>query len=97
MDAGATLQLRAGGTYALDPVQLNGSGVGGTAGALESLTGNNIWAGPIDLHSDATIACQAGATFATGAAITNEGYMLTVDAVGSVDFPRIISGAGGLT
>jgi autotransporter-associated beta strand protein len=97
VDAGATLQLRAGGTFALDPVQLNGSGVGGTMGALESLTGDNTWPGPIDLHSDATITSAAGSTFTTGAAITNEGYMLTVDAIGNVDFPRIICGAGGLT
>ncbi len=57
VDSGATIQLRAGATYALEPLSLNGTGVGG-AGALESLTGNNTWVSPIKLEGDATITCR---------------------------------------
>jgi autotransporter-associated beta strand protein len=96
VDSGATLQLRAGVTYALNPLTLNGGGVGGTMGALESLTGNNIWVGPIKLGSDATITSAAGSTLSSTAAITNEGYVLTVNAVGNVNLTHI-TGAGGLT
>ncbi|HKI36899.1 MAG TPA: autotransporter-associated beta strand repeat-containing protein [Gemmataceae bacterium] len=96
VDAGATLQLWAAGTYALDPLGLNGSGVGGM-GALENMTGNNTWQGPIRLNGNTTMASAAGSTLTTKAEIGNEGYLLTVNAVGNVDFAGFILGAGGLT
>lgn len=96
VDTGATLQLRAGATYALEPLSLNGTGVGG-AGALESLTGNNAWVAPIKLNGDTTITCAAGATFTDNVVLENEGYLLTVNAVGNVHLGDTISGAGGLT
>lgn len=96
VDAGATLQLWANGVYALNPVKLNGAGVGGTAGALENMAGTNTWQGPIDLNGNATITSAAGSLTAT-AGITNEGYNLTANAVGSLTFGSIICGAGGLT
>ena len=63
---------------------------------LENLTGNNTWQGPIRLDSDATITCAAGSTFTDGVQVMNEGYTLTVNAVGNVDFATVLSGAGGL-
>ncbi len=96
VDAGATLQLWAAGTYALDPLELNGPG-GGGRGALENMTGNNTWQGPIRLNGNTTMASAADSTLTTKAEIGNEGYLLTVNAVGNVDFAALIMGAGGLT
>jgi autotransporter-associated beta strand protein len=93
--SGATLQLRAGAPYALNPLILNGTGVGGR-GALESLTGSNVWNGPLRIDSDATITSNAGATLTTTVQFANEGYTLTVDAVGNVVIGNTLSGAGGL-
>lgn len=97
VDSGATLQLEGGITYAIEPLALNGTGVGGTAGALQSLTGNNTWQGPIKLNSAATIASESGSTLIDHVQIANEGYLLTVNAVGNVELATTLSGAGGLT
>src|ERR1700721_2829232 len=58
IEAGATLQLEGGITYNIEPLVLNGTGFGGTDGALESVSGNDSWGGPIKLDSDATITCD---------------------------------------
>ena len=100
MDAGATLELEApstgGNTYALDPLQLSGSGVNGM-GALDAVySGSNSRQGPIKLEGNTTIAAAAVSSWSAGAVIHNAGYQLTVNAAGSVNL-HFLTGAGGLT
>jgi autotransporter-associated beta strand protein len=95
VDSGATLLLEAGVSYALDPLLLSGAGVNGM-GALVSQSGNNTWIGPVKLSADTTIASAAGSTLTIDAPVTNQGYTLTVNAVGNVDLGGVISGPGGL-
>jgi fibronectin-binding autotransporter adhesin len=97
VDSGATLQLVGGIDYGQKPLILNGTGVGGTAGALENVSGGNTWEGPVVLDSDATIKSDAGSTLTDHVQIGNEGYNLTVDGSGDVNLDTTISGAGGLT
>ncbi len=95
VDAGATLQLWASGLYALDPLALSGTGVGGI-GALENMAGNNTWQGPMKLSGNTTMTSLAGSSLTTRAEISNEGYLLTVNAAGGFDFGGLLTGAGGL-
>ena len=97
VENGATIQLEGGITYVIEPLTINGAGVNGTMGALESVSGSNVWSGPIKLGSATTITSDAGSTFIDHVQIANEGYMFTVNAVGNVDLDTSISGAGGLT
>lgn len=95
--SGATLQVEGGFTFDIEPLTLNGSGVNGTAGALESLNGSNTWQGPMVLGSAAMITAAAGSTFTDHIQIANEGYLLTVGGAGNVNLSTTISGSGGLT
>ncbi len=95
--AGATLRLAGGIDFGPKPLSLNGTGVGGTAGALQIASGNNTWRGPIRLFSPSTIVCAAGATFTDSVEVTNDGNLLTVNAQGNVTFATTLTGAGGLT
>jgi autotransporter-associated beta strand protein len=95
--AGATLELEDGLTYNAETINLYGTGVGGTAGALRSLTGSNTWTGLIKLGSDATIESDFGSTLDITGQVTNRSYRLTVDANGNAEFDNTVSGAGGVT
>ncbi len=95
VEAGATLQLE-GFTYVIEPLTLNGNGVGGTEGALEVASGINQWAGPIKLGSAATIVADAGASLTDDIQIANEGYNLTFNGPGNITLGTAISGSGGL-
>ena len=55
--SGATLQLEhaSGITITGETATLNGTGVGGTRGALASWSGNNTWAGDVVLASDSSV------------------------------------------
>ena len=63
VNAGGTLSLSANGTYASEPLTINGVGVqsGGTGlGALENLSGNNTLGGTISLGIASTIGVTSG-------------------------------------
>jgi fibronectin-binding autotransporter adhesin len=96
IEAGATLQLEGGITYNIEPLTLDGTGFGGTDGALESVSGNNAWGGPIKLDGDTTITCEAASTFTDHVQLANEGYNLTFNAIGDIQYGSSISGTGGL-
>jgi len=57
VNSGATLQLQhaSGITITGETATLNGTGVGGTRGALASWEGNNTWAGDVVLASDSSV------------------------------------------
>jgi fibronectin-binding autotransporter adhesin len=62
VNAGATLELAVNGTIATEPLTLNGTGVGGTAGAL--LVDNSLtWSGGITIATDSTINVGSTAIF----------------------------------
>jgi autotransporter-associated beta strand protein len=77
-----SLGLNLGGTYASEGLTLNGSGVAG-AGALENLSGANIFNGTISLALPSTIGATAGS--------------LTLGGVISGANPLTIVGAGAVT
>jgi fibronectin-binding autotransporter adhesin len=85
VDAGATLQLQdlpGNAPYAIEPLMLNGAGVAG-GGALQSLAGDITWSGPIDLASATTITAKAGSNLIDNVQVTTEGYVLTVNTLGT--------------
>ncbi|HEX5273199.1 MAG TPA: autotransporter-associated beta strand repeat-containing protein [Gemmataceae bacterium] len=77
VDSGATLAVgtNAGLAFASEPLTLNGSGVN-KAGALDNVTGNNSWAGPITLASNSTI--NVGGTLTLGGAIGGAGGLTEI-------------------
>jgi autotransporter-associated beta strand protein len=97
VDAGATLALAGGTTYATpENLFLNGAGKGG-AGALESLGGAaNTFAGPVTLQSASTI--NAPNTPLTLTGLLQEGtFLLTVTGGDNTTIQGVISGSGGLS
>ena len=86
VNAGGSLSLNLNGTYASEPVTLNGYGVaaGGVGvGAVENLAGNNILPGNITLNSFSGVGVTAGS--------------LTLSGVISGAFPLTKLGSGPLT
>jgi autotransporter-associated beta strand protein len=65
--SGATLQVQGGFTVSGEVLLLGGAGAAGTTGALESVAGNNTWAAPITLTSDASIGVAANTLTLPGA------------------------------
>jgi len=94
VSSGATLGLQ-GGIITLEPLTLNGNGVGGT-GALRNISDTNLVLGAITLGSAATIGSDAGLLRIDGA-VNNVGHVLTVTGAGAIDFRGAISGTGGFT
>ena len=70
--SGPGLQISGGITLAAEPLTLSGDGYWG-GGALENISGNNTWAGPIKLGAKARIRTGSGTLTVTGT-ITNGGY-----------------------
>ena len=77
VSGGGTLSLNLAGTYASEPLTLNGGGVGGV-GALENLSGTNILNGNVTLGAASTIGLTGGS--------------LTLGGVISAAFPLTIIG-----
>ncbi len=84
VDSGAKLQLQGGVTVSNETLVLNGNGVSGTDGALQSLAGANVWDGTLNnitVASNASINTTAGSlqissnvtTNATAATLTFNG------------------------
>ena len=93
----ATLQIQGGITTAAEPLNLTGPGVNWN-GALQSVSGNNNYTGPITLSGDTRIWVNSGSTFTLSGGITGSGANLEVVPVGNMVINSPIStGAGGLT
>ncbi len=103
VDAGAALELQNSGSAATFGqtatgsvgigLTLNGSGIGGT-GALDNLSGNNTYAGPITLGSPVTIdSSSASGQLSLTGGIATAGNALTFIGSGNTS----ISGSGGIT
>jgi autotransporter-associated beta strand protein len=64
--SGAELQLQGGITVAAEPLTASGTGVTG-AGAFRSVSGNNVWTGPVTLNAATTVGVDAGRLTVDGA------------------------------
>ena len=101
VELGATLALSGGFTYATaEALSLNGAGVGGV-GALENLSGNNTFAGSINMPAPGWIVCTAGTLTLSGSINTGSGLNggLTVAGPGNTTISGRILGTAvaGLT
>ena len=106
VDSGATLQLQVGsyGNVTVGPEALNLSGTGySNKGALESVSGNNTWGGPITLGNSSTINTDSGSNFSitstvTGTATSSTTQILTAGGLGNTTYASTIAdGSGGGT
>jgi autotransporter-associated beta strand protein len=97
VDAGATLALSGGITYATpESLFLNGTGNGG-AGALESLGGAaNKFESPVTQQSDSTINTLNTLLTLTGPVMEGP-FLLTVTGAGNTTIQGAINGSGGLS
>ena len=99
--SGATLAFRGNVNYTtLETVYLNGPGVvvAGGSGAIDSIGGNNTFAGPMVMQSAATIGSSVvGQTLTLTGNLNNGGFSLTMTGMGNLVFKGAISGAGGIT
>ena len=97
--AGAALQIQGGITVGAEPLTLSGSGIG-NAGALDSISGANIWQGTVTIAGAARINSDAGSltfnTIANSITATNQNLTLGGASNGTVG-GTITIGAGTLT
>ncbi len=96
---GATLQFKGGPKghiqYDKEGLILYGNGYNGR-GALENLSGDNTIYFPTQLYSPTTVTCDAGSSLTDFVQFNNDGYLLTVNAAGAINFHTSITGTGGL-
>lgn len=86
---GATLGFQGGLTYnAAEVIKLHGDGVGGM-GAIQNISGSNLFFGPIDLQTSVTLGAAAG-RLDLGGTISGPGLNLTKVGAGRI----IVSGLG---
>lgn len=97
IQSGATLQLSGGLVVGARPLQLSGTGVN-SAGALQNLSGNNSFAGPITLAAASTIQSTAGTLNLTGGLATG-GFTATFapQTGAKITSSGGITGTGGVT
>jgi fibronectin-binding autotransporter adhesin len=97
--SGATLQLQGDITVAGEALYINGSGNGGNNGALESVSGNNVWTGAIFMDGTTTnrIACDADTLTVQGDITINGAgnYICTLQGNGTIVVSGSIVGGGG--
>jgi autotransporter-associated beta strand protein len=98
---GAALQLQLGGaTVTGEALTLNGAGFNPPHGALENLTGNNTWAGPITLASNSTIGVDPPTTLTVNGSVgetpAGSNFNLTKELAGKLILARSDS-YGGVT
>ncbi len=97
---GGTLGFQGGVTYnTKEGLKIFGVGATnvGRAGAIDNVSGTNSFAGPITLGAASAIGSSAG-LLTLGGAVTNGGFLLTVNSTGgNVTMTNRISGTGGLT
>lgn len=95
VQSGGALEVQDGIAIGNETLTLAGSGIL-NGGALRSVSGDNSWAGAINLSADSTIASDSGSLTLTGT-LNNGGTLLTVSGAGDISVQNVISGAGGLT
>ncbi len=88
-------------TISAEALHLNGTGIS-NSGALQNVSGNNTWGGPVFLDGAATInSSAAGQTLSfTGTTSDASGRTLTIDGPGTTDYKStsaINTTSGGLT
>ncbi len=93
--SGGTLALDTGIIVGAEALTLNGTGEGGTEGALRNTAGSNEWQGAVDLGSAATINSTAGSLDISGN-IDNQTFDLTVTGTGDTTFSGVLSDTGDL-
>ncbi len=92
----AALEIAGGITVANEALFLNGEGIA-NGGALRSLSGANVWNGPVTLEATSRINTDSG-TFTLGGAIGGAGRSLTIGGAGAtIVNGAIATGAGALT
>ncbi len=92
----AALEIAGGITVANEALFLNGGGIA-NGGALRSLSGANLWNGPVTLEATSRINTDSG-TFTIGGAIGGAGRSLTIGGAGAtIVNGAIATGAGALT
>jgi autotransporter-associated beta strand protein len=91
-----TLGLTGGITLA-NKIIGGGSGVGGSAGFIQNLSGNNILAGQVTLTSGAIFSIQAGSTLRVNGTITDGASSFGISTVGGgrLELPTVNSYDGG--
>ncbi|MCX6920859.1 MAG: autotransporter-associated beta strand repeat-containing protein [Verrucomicrobia bacterium] len=99
----AALQLQGGITFGAEALTLNGSGLNGE-GALENITNNNAFGGPITLASDARINSDAGTLTLNSGTALGGAFNLTLGGAGNITLSSVFNatsltkdGAGTLT
>ncbi len=99
--SGAALQLQGGISIAAIPLSLNGTGLAASpAGALQSVSGNNAYAGAINLGSSgATVTSSTlGNTLTLTGGVNTAGNLLTINGAGDTTVSTAgITGGGGVT
>ena len=95
--SGATLQIEGGiTTPAAEGVTIRGAGAAGATGALENVSGTNIWAGLVTLGADSTISSDSG-TFSLTGTISGATHDLTLSGAGDGAITGVIGTSGTLT
>jgi fibronectin-binding autotransporter adhesin len=96
--SGAALQLSSGTgftTAANVPLTLSGTGIGTNTGALENVTGNNTYTGPITLSGGATIGSDAGLLTLNSATAIGGSGDLTLSGAGNGAIASVIGIGSG--
>ena len=98
--SGGTAQLQGGIAGGSQALSLAGAGAAGASGALESVSGNNSYAGLITLNAAATVSSDTAAntlTLSNTGTITGSGFSLTLAGAGNGSIASSIgTGTGGL-
>ena len=99
--SGAALQLQSGISIGAIPLSLNGTGLAASpAGALQSVSGNNAYAGAITIGSSgATVTSSTlGNTLTLTGGVNTAGNLLTINGPGNTTVSTAgITGGGGVT
>ncbi len=97
VSSGATLQVQNGITIGAEALSLSGAGTGGN-GALQNVSGTNIFGGTITLAADARIQSDAGMLTLNAANAVTGGYNLAIGGAGNTTVAGTITiGANTLT
>jgi len=94
--SGPGLQIQGGITTAAEPLTLSGDGYWG-GGALDNVSGSNIFAGAVTLGAKTRIRCQAGTLHFTAATAFTGAYDLEPAGGGDIRISGIVgTGAGAI-
>lgn len=92
-----TLQLQGGITVSNEKLTLNNTGFNNN-GALQNVSGNNTWAGPISLASNSRVQSDAGTLTLGGTVTSTSNATLDVRGAGNTTISGAVgTGSGGIT